>query len=200
MDTIQKANSLLRSTEADLRKLIELAVQEGRYSDVAKLAEIADLLGKIISRAEVNDVSNLKSPGRNKSESQNLDVSEKLPKRQKSGEFPKFEIERDRLVKVGWSKKDRKIYEHRAERNLVQAASLHLARVTNQEVFKMDEILPISLEDGADVPSYQAYLVLAWLRHVGLVEKQGKDGYQWTVERFDEPAFNAAWKSTPQRA
>jgi hypothetical protein len=200
MDTIQKANTLLRSTETDLRNLIEIAVKEGRYADVAKLAEIADLLGKIINRDEVNEVLNSSSAGMNKSDSQNIESSAKLSKRQKADEYPKFEIERDRLVKIGWSKKDRSVYEHRAERNLVQAVSLYLASVTNREIFKMDDMLPIALADGADVPSYQAYLVLAWLRHIGLVEKQGKDGYQWTVESFDEPAFNAAWKSTPTRA
>ncbi len=213
MDTIQKAYTLLRTTESNLRGLIETAVIERRYTDLAQLAEIAELLGKAISRSssDPGHAHSKKLPNISvESPTQAMQISlqgasiskllAKSPIRQKTDEFPKFEIERDRLVKIGWSKKDRAVYEHRAERDVARAVSLYLAAVPNKDGFKMDNMLPIELADGSEVPSYQAYLVLAWLRHIGLVEKQGKDGYQWVGESFDEPAFNAAWKATPRRA
>lgn len=199
MDSINKAYTLLRAAETDLRGLIDVAVKEGRYTDVAKLAEIADLLGKVISHTGVKTKATSSEVRMSSSGTAKQDIPSASTKRQKTDEFPKFEIERDRLVKIGWSKKDQMAYEHRAERDLVQAVSLYLANVPNRDVFKMDDMLPIELDDGAEVPSYQAYLVLAWLRHIGLIEKRGKDGYQWVTDTFNEPAFANAWNATPRR-
>ena len=200
MDTLQKAYSILSATEVELRKLIEVAAKEGQYADVSKLAEIAAQFEPLVNRKEKKTTLGSRYL---KLERQPNEVGEtatnQATRQKKSGEFPKFEIERDRLVKIGWSKKDRSAYEHRAERGIVLAISLYLASMTDQNIFKMDDLIPIQLNDGSDVPSYQAYLVLAWLRSLGLILKQGKDGYQWSVGEFDESAFNAAWESTTKR-
>ena len=45
-----------------------------------------------------------------------------------------------------------------------------------------DDFMPlVDPDDASEIPSYQAYLCLAWLRKVGLVTKQGRQGY--TVQR-----------------
>jgi hypothetical protein len=48
-----------------------------------------------------------------------------------------------------------------------------------EKVLTSDEIFPIKLDDGSEVPSYQAYLCLAWLRHAGLAEQIGRQGYRF---------------------
>lgn len=89
---------------------------------------------------------------------------------------------------MGWSKKDGAVYEHRTDKDIALAVSLYLAETPKDRTFRMDDLLPIEIE-GNQVPLYQAYLVLAWLRELELIIKQGKDGYQWRVGDFDEPAF-----------
>ena len=37
--------------------------------------------------------------------------------------------------------------------------------------------MPVPDSAGGEIPSYQVYLTLAWLRHVGAVEKKGRSGY-----------------------
>lgn len=215
MDTIQKAYSLLCATESSLRDLIKAAVAESRYSEVARLAEIADLLGKAIARSSSDEEQHYMERQRIRIEEPQLQTAEpvgkpaellkteslkKSIKRSKSDEFPKFETDGNRLIKTGWSKKERTIYEHRVGRDLALSVSLYLANIPDRGVFKMDDMLPIELVDGSDVPSYQAYLILAWLRKIGLIEKRGKDGYQWSADSFDISKFEKAWELTPSRA
>jgi hypothetical protein len=197
MNTIQQALKAIEASEKELRKLIELAVGERRYTDVSRLAELAEILGKAIEKCTTKSASDAVS-GADAEERQAIAVSPILPpdskqvRRQKTSDYPKFEIDRDRLVKLGWSKKDRQVYEHRVARE--QAFSVC------EKLFKMEEVLPVILEDGSEIPLYQAYLVLAWLRHLGFIAKQGKDGYQWRGNSFDQQEFDTAWRSTSSRS
>ena len=47
-----------------------------------------------------------------------------------------------------------------------------------RETFTMEDVLPLfDADSGREVPSYQAYLVLAWLRSAGVVVQHGRQGY-----------------------
>lgn len=201
MATIQAAHAIVEAAERQIRDLINEAVAEGNYALVANLAEIAERLRTagqavgnyqdppvqvVVNRQQVAPDAGVSAPA----------AIEQLARTTK--EYPRFEKQGDRLVKVGWSKKDRSEYEHRVEKDIASAVSRHLAETPKDKTFRMDEMLPVEI-DGKDVPLYQAYLVLAWLRDRGLIGKQGKDGYQWLVRDFDDSAFEAAWGSTPSR-
>jgi hypothetical protein len=97
--------------------------------------------------------------------------------RSRKNEYPKFLREGQSLVKIGWSKSDKKPYEHRAPKRVLDvlvAALLELGQGGRR--FTTDELLP--LRDGKDdIPSYQAYLTLAWLRAEHLVRQHGRQGY-----------------------
>lgn len=103
-------------------------------------------------------------------------------------------------MKIGWSKKEKSEYEHKAPREVALSVYLQLGDISSSGPFRMEEQFPIKLPDGTDVPSYQSYLVLAWLRHIGHVEKLGKDSYQWIAEDSDESSFEKAWESSERRA
>ena len=213
MDTIKKARDLLVAAETGLRMLMEDALNAGRYSDVARLAEIATALGGAIkcaagesaSRAGLahqSALTSLDAPNSVDTDASTQSaVGDAKPSKPTNVQvYPKFETDGDRLVKIGWSKKARAIYEHRTPRDVAEAVSLYLASSANGNLFKMDDLLPIELADGSEVPLYQAYLVLAWLRSSGLMDKKGKDGYQWTIASFGEGDFASAWKSTANRS
>jgi len=63
----------------------------------------------------------------------------------------------------------------------------------------MDEVLPVELQDGTEVPSYQAYLVLAWLRERGTVQRQGNDGYKLARKNLSADMIVELWAQTPER-
>lgn len=60
---------------------------------------------------------------------------------------------------------------------LAQLAATLDQHMTNGTVVSMDGVLPLSADDGSEIPDYQSYLCLAWLRSIGVVDQQGKEGY-----------------------
>lgn len=95
--------------------------------------------------------------------------------------YPRFAREGDDLVKVGWSKSRDDEYAQRADRSQVEAVSSWLAdRGPTSAPISIDDILAIRETDGSEIPSYQVYVVLAWLRQQGLVERIGRKGYAVT--------------------
>lgn len=110
--------------------------------------------------------------------------------------YPKFERDGERLVKIGWSKREKAEYEHRVPRETARCVYLELAKVA-ASVFRMEELLPFNLPDGVEVPSCQTYLVLAWLRYIGQIEKRANDSYQWVARGLNDPSLEKAWDATP---
>ena len=114
--------------------------------------------------------------------------------------LPRFEREADRLVKIGWSARDHRIYEHKAPRSAVlEFTRLARALAADGRTFTMDDVLPVKNESGKEWPSYQAYLALAWLRALGAIQRVGKDGYTANKENLDQAAVEQYWSSLQTR-
>jgi hypothetical protein len=94
-------------------------------------------------------------------------------------EYPKFLRDGENLVKIGWSKKDKSPYEHRAPKRVVDLLVETLVRAGRDgRRFTTDDILPLhDPDEGAEIPSYQGYLCLAWLRREKKIEQHGRKGY-----------------------
>ncbi len=104
------------------------------------------------------------------------------------------------MVKVGWSKKANDEYEHRAPRTAALAFVEHLAsRTSARQVFEIEPLLPVPDGRGGELPSYQVYLALAWLRHAGAVQKKGREGYLRVTNPLDGSAFDTMWNQIPER-
>lgn len=189
--------------------MIASAVRERNYAQVAQLAKLAEGLASLMSGAgseigpvlgefaEVNQRSLEDVAPNDKGSKGNSRIN---PKRERgksaSDDYPRFERQRDRLIKIGWSKKDGSEYEHRAPLGAVHAVASAVVEIgKRKKCFEVDDALPIKGADGSEIPSYQTYLVLAWLRESGVVERQGKDGYRLVnVHEFDD-----LWSQTPER-
>lgn len=90
--------------------------------------------------------------------------------------YPRFMRRDTDLVKIGWSKAGRKEYQHRAPHNLLVALQRALLDASKaRKLFTMD-VLERHLATN-NVPGYQAYAWLAWLRSAGLVTQHGRQGY-----------------------
>jgi hypothetical protein len=114
-------------------------------------------------------------------------------------EYPQYFRESDRLVKRAWSKKERQPYEHKAPREVIEVlVNAMQARRGHQKPFEAVDILPLHRSNGEEYPSYQAYLVLGWLRHSGAIAK-GREGYLlrsgWNHERIAQ-----LWDALPSVA
>lgn len=107
-------------------------------------------------------------------------------------EYPRFMRRDDDLVKIGWSKAGRKEYQHRAAHGLLVALQKALLDASKaRKLFTMDTLDRYLAAN--DVPGYQAYAWLAWLRAAGLVKQHGRQGYTLvkaaTFEADIEKAF-----------
>lgn len=199
MDTIQDAQKVLRDAEMMLRRLMEQSLKQQRYASIAEIACMAEgvarLLNKQSSPITPDAASNAKS------------VSHTPPRarersHKKKTNYPRFERDGDRLVKVGWSKKNKEAYEHRAPREAVVAVARHLSsQVRVGEVFAIEDLMPVpNVSSGDEVPGYQVYLTLAWLRSLNAIEKKGRDGYVLRSDLLTDGELDKLWEELAVRS
>ena len=197
MGTIQEAERVLLRARDKLQSLLEQAVKDQQYSEVAELARMTEALTGIAKagsgKHQVAAVSNAWTPtAPRKRAKEKADTNGRT--------YPVFKREGDRLVKVGWSKKHRSEYEHRAPREAVAAFMQHLeSSVRGSDLFDMESLLPVPDSSGGEVPDYQAYLTLRWLQEVGIVEKRGRDGYVLRTRARGDNDFEKLWSGIPTR-
>ena len=186
---MNEINAILKSLtelESRFKRAIESAVQAGSYEQVSELAACAVALGGLQVRvARLGDDEESSNAAKMYSAAMPAAATHEAPKgKLEKVRYPYFRREGDKLVKVGWSKQDRREYEHRSEWDRVEAVCSAFAAIgAHGNTFSMDEILPVSVPDGDEVPSYQAYLVLAWLRAADLVDRIGNEGYRILTDR-----------------
>jgi len=209
MDTEKDAIAILHDAERSLRDLIQKRLSEQRYNDVANIARLADGLSQLTQRGgaiatpPAREQSEVDPPTRVVARSARL-ATKAPPRKSKATsskrEYPKFVREGDRLVKIGWSKKGRQEYEHRAPKQAVLAFVMHLGRsVPAGKTFAVDEVLPARDSSGEELPSYQVYMTIAWLRDREAIEKRGRDGYIVNHSTLDGSIFDLHWNATPER-
>jgi len=178
---------LLRAVELDLRQLIEEASRVADYDSVMALGQLAKELSTMLAKPVLvgrsfpkagSAVPTERPDPETTSPTDSAKKTRPKPHSARRKGYPRFERDGQSLVKVGWSKTSKAEYEHRAHRGALLAVVASLqAKGKNGDRFTLDEILPISDGSGGEVPSYQTYLCVAWLRDLGLIEQHGRQGY-----------------------
>lgn len=117
----------------------------------------------------------------------------------KSDGYPRFARQGDQLVKIGWSKKQKKEYQHKAPHSAVQALLDHLRKHTQDgQRFTIEELLPVPDPDNdGEMPTYQVYLGIAWLRCMGVLNKHGREGYSVEHHAIGKEVLAKAWAELP---
>lgn len=212
MAHLDDARKLLHDAEKSLRSLIERALVEQRYADVATMAQMANVVARLTNGDEARSPSAEDNRLAAGPESFDADGSANaaavaLPaprahvrRAHRASEFPRFEREGDKLIKVGWSKRDDRVYEHRAPQQVVFLVANAIApKARRKGVFTMGRVLPLTDDAGNKMPSYQAYVALAWLRSIGTVRRLGKEGYMLVNGALDMSALQRSWDAIPER-
>jgi len=193
-----KAAELLRQTEQRFQELIGEASSAGRYPDVVRLASVAEEVGQLAER--LSSGGDKEEPSSSSQKSPKPSGKKRKPRKKKRAkEYPKFFRSDDELVKVGWSKKNKKEYRHTAPRRLalplaqgiVQAGGAG-GKVVTDDFFPLEDP-----KDHSEVPSYQTYIVLAWLVEAGIVEKHGRQGYTLSNQGSFENQIEERWAKLP---
>jgi hypothetical protein len=216
MTTILQGEKLLQRTEAELRKLLSDAAVAGDYEAATVLTRWASQVAQLSSQHRDASVSTVSSDVAKQQDvvahqSRNVHhVGKRLPSKAKPkrknrctapSDYPKFLRRGEEIIKVGWSKRSRSEYQHKAPYKVVSLlAAAIAARVANGSLLVAHELMPLAdPSDGTEVPDYQVYVCLAWLRQEGLVEQEGRQGYLVSNPASLEKRADDKWKSMLSR-
>lgn len=175
MDVISSGKSVLQDAETALQQLMVKAAVDGDYPSIDTLSAWARTLAELRQGSGEKSLGHLEGMKLSSISPQN---SSSKKKRRSKAKYPKFIRDGNHLVKIGWSKKERSEYEHKADREAVRALVSAIASTGQDGTrFSMDSLLPVETITGESIPDYQSYLILAWLRSADLLEQHGRLGY-----------------------
>lgn len=192
---IDKARQVLAKCEADLRELLTRAAAAGDYDAVVQITvwakEVATITGDgpkagrlpaAPAQAAVAPPTKRKGKGKVK-------------------DYPQFERRGTNLVKIGWSKRERAEYEHKAPWAAAKSIAKALGKLgADGRVFQVPELLPLTdPNQQIEVPHYQVYLMFAWLRTIKLLDQHGRQGYSIPKPSSLEADMDTAWKALPTK-
>lgn len=162
--TISKAQAALARCESELRTLLAQAASSGDYDSLLTLTSWARTVAALGGEGAASATDAGKSPHRRKA---------------RATSYPRFERRGDHLVKIGWSKREKAEYEHKAPLESVNiVASAVKKKGSDGRIFQISGLLPCVGPDGETVvPDYQVYLIVAWWRDLGLLDQHGRQGY-----------------------
>jgi len=214
MNYLKRANVVLGDAETGLKKLLSEAAESADYTVIEALVSLARQLGDL-----QNGHQNWKGPptagdavspeplgekasSRHASNGRSTALVKPSPKnrtqKRTKKKYPRFARAGDTLVKIAWSKSTKSEYKHKSPKFIVDVLSDAIVRLANEfEVISMDKILPLKSVDGSEIPDYQAYLCLAWLRNVELVAQKGREGYSIDNPETLVNRIASAWDEMP---
>jgi hypothetical protein len=195
MTLVAQAVEILRRAEREMQSLISEAAAAGQYEEIPALAALALRIsssstangqgdGTVVSEHSSELGANHTSDAMDEIGSVPVAVAVDEPGRIESAsgrtKYPCFYRQGGKLVKIGWSKNSQGEYEHKAGRAVVDAVVAAVLKATAKRArFDIEELGTVHLDaQRSPVPSYQLYLVVAWLRSAGLIAHVGRRHYQ----------------------
>lgn len=163
MSFILRSNELLRGIEAELREIAQEALDTCDYGAAQSVLDL------------VQKVSALHDGNPSRSHQDELATDDFDEQQEEDAEFPRFEREHEKLVKIGWANNDAGEYRHRAQRHVIR---LVLERLKSLETLGKEvraaDLKKFYHQDGSEVAPVQIQTVLSFLRDSGVVELSGR--------------------------
>lgn len=203
METTGQAVQLLRQTEEKLRGLVSQAAQAGDYPSVVRIAAWAQTVAGLAKSTSVAELTHHPTAlaRKTKNLSETTPAASSRPSRTNQNGYPKFLRQGDDLIRIAWSKKEKREYRHKTPHAALKAlANAIAAKGADGRVFSTDEFLPIhDPSESIEVPNYQAYVGISFLKQVGLIDQHGRQGYSIPRAAELKDAVESFWKNLPDR-
>lgn len=205
MDAVQRIQEILGQAD---RSLAELAAQLLASRDFDGATAAVDAARRLSTLLTAEPRSSKESPEpafglRPEVHADNAGVKTATgakPSRVRKGDYPRFIREGDTLIKIGWSKSEKAEYEHKSPKKVLDHIVPAISKVgAGGKRFAMDKVLPLKDPEGGEIPDYQAYLCLAWLRVAGAVVQHGRQGYSVSKGAPLAAAVDSAWLKLTHR-
>lgn len=197
MDSVERATAALQQAEAILRGLVSEAAASGDYTSVVQIAAWARTVADLVKDAPGQPATAPSIPPAPRSRAKDASGPRRTA-RPAADEYPKFFRKGDQLVRIAWSKKEKKEYQHKTPYSVLKALTATMSKIgADGRVFSTDQFLPIRDADGSEVPSYQAYVGIALMKQMALIDQHGRQGY--SIPRLAEfkDAVESVWRKLP---
>ncbi len=173
-DSNNTIRDILKEAENNLREMISKAAKDGDYRtvDMARGAavEIKDLAARI------------ENPSLKTSNKLHKETNRRTKKAVRSSKkkYPKFKVQNDSLIKIGWSKKQKREYTHKAPKDVFEKTVNTMNALSNSGTgpFMAEQIIEkVNSHQQEIIPSYQIYIVIGFLKKSGCIKQFGREGY-----------------------
>lgn len=176
-ERIEEITGLLRRTEAELRQIIADAAKAGDYRtvDLAKTAAVG--IQSLQSRITNPGVKVLQTKA---SKSEAKAKVKSMSRRGRKSRYPRFQVKKDALIRIGWSKKERREYTHKAPKAVYDQTVRAMGDLARSAAgpFMAEQIIEHLNQIGPEsIPSYQVYVVIGLLRETSCIKQRGREGY-----------------------
>jgi len=198
-----RAAAILRDAESSLRQLASEAASAGDYAGIIKVAAWAKAVSDLVKSSAPEASAKPSAVPRVAATAAKPKGATRrtTPRTEDRKEYPRFFRHGAQLIRVAWSKREKKEYQHKAPHSALQALATALAEAGKDgRVFSTDQVLPIrDPADGSEIPNYQSYVCIAWLKQTGLIDQHGRQGY--SVPRLAEfkDAVESIWRTLPKQ-
>ncbi len=198
MTILDKASHVLQETEAKLRGLVSDAATSGDYASVVQIASWARTLSELLDRkspVRISSAALVPTSHRNGGKGQKQ-ISLSM-RGQRS--YPLFFRHGDHVVRIAWSKHEKKEYRHKAAYTILKVLAKSMAeKGTDGRVFATEQFLPVRDAQNSEVPNYQAYVGISLFKQTGLIDQHGRQGYSIPRLADFKDAVEAVWKKLPE--
>ena len=167
---------ILADAEASALMVLAEAAAAGNYAGIDRARAFAEKLRDIGAGVDRKLRVADSRAGRGKQEKAKGKKRSKPPKK---GKYPHFKIEDGSLYKIGWSKKKADEYIHRVPLSKVKQIGQALdALAGGSDPVSAEVILESEfLKNVGSPPSYQIYIVLAFLKDREVITSVGREGF-----------------------
>lgn len=184
----EKIIEILNKTESEIQEVIIEAAQAGDYRSVdmarATAVNIKNLRTQISNPSSKAEIRPAKSGTR---------IEKKVStKKRKKSDYPKFKVKNETLIRIGWSKTQRREYTHKAQRFVFEKTVQAMVALSQSGAgpFTAEQIIEhIDSIESEAIPSYKIYVVIGLLKQTNCIKQVGRDGYiipQDLVKKADE--------------
>lgn len=193
--------TILSKAETDLRQLISEAAMAGDYRSIDAARAIAVSIHDL--NARISNGTLASKPLRPQTEqSDEIARGKRKSSRRKGGhgDYPKFELRKGYLVKIGWSKKQRREYSHKVPATIFDKTVEALTSLSKSGTgpFMVEQIIKkVSGSETETLPAYQIYVVIALLRGANCIGQIGKEGYSIPLDLTEKAS--KVWESLSSR-
>jgi hypothetical protein len=173
----QRIERALEQAESEIREVGAAAFRSGDDRIVGQAQEIVTALKAL--RANLNGSPSPTAPKRERQVRKEGRAKTRRSGKAAKDKFPKYTVRNGSLIRIGWSKKHKSEYEHKAPQAAFDATINAMAELaqTGSGPITAERIIERVNTLAGGTPSYQVYVVIGLLRKQGCVEQVGRDGY-----------------------